>query len=170
MLGQEPSFGPIFSCSCILWIGFLFCSWSSYFSGSVCLVCFMGSGLFLFNSLCHIGIAFSSLLSLHAASSTSCLGPLFLRAGSRPAFLWGPSRGVVWGWPRGRGQYLFRFFSFSRGVWVKTGAALEDGGSYDALVASTSASSVSKKTTVFNCATGNTTKMEIRGKQYANDK
>ena len=37
------------------------------------------------------------------------------------AFLWEPSRGVVWVWPTGgRGQYIFDF-SHNRGVWVKTG-------------------------------------------------
>ena len=86
--------------------------------------CFLGSALFLWNALRHLGVVLSSLLCPHAASSTSCLGCSFVRVGFWAIFLWEPSWGSF-GHGHEGGANIFFAFSRSRGVWVKTGAALE---------------------------------------------
>ena len=70
---------------------------------------FLGSGLFLWNALRHLGIVISSFCP-HAASSTSCLGCSFMCVGFWAAFSREPSRGVVWVWPTWSGQYDFSAF------------------------------------------------------------
>ena len=121
---------------CILWIVFFFCSVRALLIFVFLFVCFGGSGLFLFNSLRHLGIAFSSWFCPHVASCTSCLGPSFFRAGLRPSF-YGDRLGGSFGYGHEGGFNIFFCFSHNRGVWVKAGGyAFEGEGSYDGFVAS----------------------------------
>ena len=95
VFGQEPSFGPI--CLLCLYSLDLLSSLFVLFLFYVFLLvwCFLGSASFLWNSLRHLGIVFSSLLCPHAASSPSCLGCSCVCVGVWAAFLQEPSRGVV---------------------------------------------------------------------------
>ena len=66
----------------LAWVHCLLCSCSSDFLLCFCLWgVFVGSGLFLFNSVRHLGIVFPSLLCPNVASSTSCLGCSFVCGG-----------------------------------------------------------------------------------------
>ena len=93
--------------------------------------CFGGSGMFFFNSLRHLGIVFSSLLCPHAASSTSCLGPIVCPCGVAACLFKGTVSGFVWVWPRGRGQHTYIYiYIYLEGIYLRLNPKCDERGSF----------------------------------------
>ena len=126
VFGTQPSFGPLVSCACILWIRCLLCSSSSLLSScvSACVVFFYG-----FWFVCSFSILVVILgLSFLDCSVLMLLIPLHVLAARLSLWVFGlpfygnPPRGS-YGYGQPGGVNIFFGFSHNRGVWVKTGAA-----------------------------------------------
>ena len=109
----------------VLFLFLCFCLFSVFWV----LVCFF-SILFVILALSFLhGSALMLLLLLHVLTHR------FSVRGRGLPFLW-DCLGGSFGYGHDLEVNIFFGFSHSRGVWVKTGAALEDEGSYDCFVAS----------------------------------
>ena len=103
------------SCACMVWICCLLSSSFSFFwcVSSVCVVFFLSWVLVCFLSILIVILGFSFLhcsvlmLLLHFMSWLLVCVCVF----SWAAFWGEPWRKIVWIWPTGRGQYIFRVFS-----------------------------------------------------------
>ena len=118
------------------------------FGVSACVVFFCGIWCISFPFLssywdCLFFIALMALVLLHALAARLSVWIFWA------AFWRDLSRGVVWEWPTGRGQYIFRFF-YNCVVWVKTGAVLGEEGFCKRFLLQNRASKKSKQTSVFN--------------------
>ena len=161
MLGQEPSFGPTFllCLHSLDWLSFLFVLF--FFCCPACLLCFsMGSGLLRFNYLRHLRIVFSSLLCPHAASSTSCLGPSFCVWGRGLPFCGDRLRESFGDGHKG-GVNIFSVFLIIGALEWKQALPSRARVLMTVSLLQNTASLGSKKTTVFNCFSANTTKRGV---------